>query len=80
MFNIELSMPREDRRSPRPEIESRKRQRRVLEVRSIQAATAWLEGRIRFKDGRVVWEKGEQSITPGPAELSLAERGLRQVE
>src|SRR5262249_53956831 len=53
--------------------------KRVLAVRAMAASVAWLGGRPRWHEGRVVWESAHGVMDPGPAELALAQRRLYQI-
>jgi Arc/MetJ family transcription regulator len=54
--------------------------KRARAVRTMVSETSWLDGQLRWQDGRIVWEGIRGPIIPGPAELALAQRRLRQIQ
>ena len=63
-------------RAPLP---ARRRPRRALAVRVMAAETAWLDGRLRWHEGRIAWEVAGRMIVPGTADLALAQRRLYKI-
>lgn len=53
--------------------------RRVLTLRMLAAQTEWVEGPLRWQEGRIVWAHPRGEKAPTPADLSAAQRALHQV-
>jgi hypothetical protein len=57
----------------------RGKSRRVLTVKMLAGKTAWLDARLRWRDGRVVWDRPGGPVVPRPADLAEARRALDQI-
>jgi hypothetical protein len=57
----------------------RRKPRRVLTVKMLAAKTAWLDARLRWRDGRVVWDRPGGPLVPRPADLAAARRALDEI-
>lgn len=45
----------------------------------LAAKVAWLDGRQRWRDGRVVWETAHGTLAPTPADIARAQRCLNKI-
>src|SRR5579859_448687 len=60
-------------------VRGRTQNKRVLAVQVMVGETAWLDGRLRWQGGRVVWASTRGPIAPSGADLALAQRRLNQI-
>ena len=59
---------------------AKRRFKRVLAVRMLAAQTAWLDSRLWWREGRVVWQHSHGELMPSPADLAQAQRSLYKIE
>src|SRR3712207_5968954 len=65
-------------RNPMPE-RSRRSSKRALAVRMMAAETVWLDGHLRWHEGRIAWDSGHRFVVPTVADLALAQRRLYKI-
>lgn len=58
---------------------ARRHANRLLAVRAMAGETAWLDGAPIWHHGRVAWQTPRGILTPSAADVSTAERRLRQI-